>query len=163
AGPLSEPVIHSRPTPDLTQVAVKLDSVATRVDAVLKDVQDGRGTLPKLLKDDEIYNDLKAASADTKKLVKNLDETTTTLRGDARKTLQGVNESMEAIRGELGGLKTFVRSGEEAVTAIKQDAEAIKGMPIVRSYVEDHVAALVRPDCEKDRVVYGPDQLFFPG
>src|SRR5262249_4505820 len=117
AGPLAEPVIQSKPTPDLTQVAVKLDSVATRVDAVLKDVQDGKGTLQKLLKDDEIYNDLKAASADTKKLVKNLDETTTALRGDAQKTLQGVNESVEAVRAELGGLKTFVRSGEEAVAA----------------------------------------------
>jgi phospholipid/cholesterol/gamma-HCH transport system substrate-binding protein len=163
AGPLAEPVIQSRPTPDLAQVAVKLDSVATRVDAVLKDVQDGKGTLPKLLKDDEIYNDLKSASADTKKLVKNLDETTTALRGDAQKTLKGVNESVEAVRAELGGLKTFVRNGEEAVTAIKQDAEAIKAMPIVRSYVEDPVSALVRPDCEKDRVVYVPDDFFAPG
>ena len=163
AGPLEAPVIEAKPAPDLAQVTAKLDSVATRVDAVLKDVQDGKGTLPKLLKDDDIYNDLKAASADTKKLVKNLDETTTALRGDAQKTLKAVNESVESVRGEVEGMKQFVRSGQEAVTAIKQDAEAVKSLPIVRSYVEDTVAILVRPDCEKERVVYTPEMFFEPG
>src|SRR5262245_14660062 len=40
AGSLEEPVIHSQPTPDLAQVTAKLDSVTSRVDAVLQDVQD---------------------------------------------------------------------------------------------------------------------------
>jgi phospholipid/cholesterol/gamma-HCH transport system substrate-binding protein len=163
AGPLAEPVIHSRPTPDLAEVTAKLSSVATRVDAVLKEIQEGDGTLPKLLKDDAVYKDLKSASADTKALVKNLDETTTALRGDAQKTLKGVDEGVEAVRLELEGMKTFVRNGQEAVTAIKQDAEAVKAMPIVRSYVEDHVATLVRPGSDRDRVVYVPDALFEPG
>jgi outer membrane protein OmpA-like peptidoglycan-associated protein len=163
AGRLQADTIPMQPTPDLAEVTARLSAVAGRVDAILKEVQDGDGTLPKLLKDDAIYKDLKAASADTQKLVKNLDETTTALRGDAQKTLKGVNESVDAVRNELDGVKTFVRSGQEAVTAIKQDAEAIKSMPIVRSYVEDHVATLVRPDSEKDRVVYGPEQLFQTG
>jgi phospholipid/cholesterol/gamma-HCH transport system substrate-binding protein len=161
-GPLPEPVIHAQKAPDLAQVTAKLDSVATRVDVLLKDVQDGKGTLPKLLKDDSVYNDLKSASEDTKKLVKNLDETTTALRGDAQKTLKSVNDSVDAVRGELDGVKTFARTGQEAATAIKQDAEAVKSLPIVRSYVEDTVGLLVRPDCEKDRVVYSPDFLFEP-
>lgn len=163
SGPLTEPVVHAKSTPDLAEVTKKLASVADRADAVLKDVQDGKGTLPKLLKDDDLYKDLKAISTDTKKLVKNLDETTTALRGDAQKTMQGVGDSVDAVRNELEGLKTFVRSGQEAVSAIKQDAEAIKSMPIVRSYVEDNVAILVRPDCEKDRVIYSPDDFFHPG
>jgi phospholipid/cholesterol/gamma-HCH transport system substrate-binding protein len=162
AGPLNDAVIYSKPTPDLAEVTARLSSVANRVDLVLKDIQEGNGTLPKLLKDDAIYTDLKAASAETKALVKNLDETTTALRGDTQKTLKGVNEGVEAVRGELDGLKTFVRNGQEAVTAIRQDAEAVKSMPIIRSYVEDHVASLVRPDCERDRLVYMPEDLFEP-
>lgn len=162
SGPLAEPVIRSKPTPDLADVTAQLSSVAGRMDNVLKEVQDGNGTLPKLLKDDAIYNDLKAASTDTKKLVKNLDETTTVLRGDAQKTMKGVDASVEAVRAELEGLKTFTRNGQEAVTAIRQDAEAVKSLPIIRSYVEDHVAALVKPDCDKDRVVYVPDEFFEP-
>ena len=160
AGPLHDAVIYSKPTPDLAEVTAKLSSVANRVDLVLKDIQEGNGTLPKLLKDDTIYNDLKSASAETKALVKNLDETTTALRGDTQKTLKGVNEGVDAVRGELDGLKTFVRNGQEAVTAIRQDAEAVKSMPIIRSYVEDHVSALVRPECERDRVVYLPGDFF---
>ena len=163
AGPLEQAVIRSKPTPDLAEVTEKLSSVATRADAILKEAQEGNGTLPKLLRDDDIYRDLKEVSTDTKKLVKNLDETTTALRGDAQKTMKKVDESVAAIHGEMDGLKTFVRSGQEAVTAIKQDAEAIKAMPIVRSYVEDSVSALVRPDCDKDRVVYVPGDFFETG
>jgi len=74
-----------------------------------------------------------------------------------------VDEGVEAVRRELDGMKTFARNGQEAVTAIKQDAEAVKAMPIVRSYVEDHVATLVRPGSDRDRVVYVPDSLFEPG
>jgi outer membrane protein OmpA-like peptidoglycan-associated protein len=163
AGPLAEPVIHAKPAPDLAEVTAKLSSVATRVDVVLKEVQEGNGTLPKLLKDDAIYKDLKSASADTKSLVKNLDATTTALRGDAQKTLHGVNESVEAVRGELEGIKTFARNGQEAAAAIKQDAEAVKAMPIVRNYVEDNVSTLVRPSCDRERVVYTSDEFFEPG
>jgi phospholipid/cholesterol/gamma-HCH transport system substrate-binding protein len=163
SGPLEASTIPMQPTPDLAEVTAKLSAVAGRVDAILKEVQDGDGTLPKLLRDDAVYRDLKTASADTQKLVKNLDETTSALRGDAQKTLKGVDESVQSVRNELEGMKTFVRNGQEAVTAIKQDAEAIKSMPIVRSYVEDPVSALVRPDCEKDRVVYVPELLFQTG
>jgi len=163
ASPLANDIIPMQPTPDLAEVTARLSAVAGRVDAILKEIQEGDGTLPKLLKDDAIYKDLKAASADTQKLVKNLDETTNALRGDAQKTLKGVNESVDAVRNELEGMKTFVRSGQDAVTAIKQDAEAIKAMPIVRSYVEDHTSTLVRPDSEKDRVIYVPELLFQTG
>ena len=163
SGPLVEPIIRSRPTPDLAEVTAKLASVADRADAVLKEVQEGKGTLPMLLKDDELYRDLKATSAETKKLVANINETTSALRGDAQKTMKGVGDSVEAVRNELEGLKTFVRNGQEAVTAIKQDAEAIKSMPIVRNYVEDPVSALVRPDCERDRVIYLPEDFFEHG
>ncbi len=163
AGPLNEPVIQSKPTPDLAEISAKLASVADRADILLQDVQSGKGTLPKLLKDDDIYNDLKSASAETKKLVQNLDATTTALRGDAQKTMKDVGASVHAVHSELESLKTFVRNGQEAVTAIKQDAEAIKSMPIVRSYVEDPVSALVRPDCTRDRVVYLPEDFFEPG
>lgn len=162
AGPLPEPVIYAKPAPDLAEVTAKLSSVANRVDSVLQDVQAGKGTFAKLLKDDAIYNDLKAAATDSKKLVKNLDETTTALRGDAQTTMRNVDKSVTAVHAELDGLKTFVRTGQEAVTAIKQDAEALKSMPLIRNYVEDHVAALVRPDFHKERIIYGPHGLFEP-
>jgi hypothetical protein len=163
AGPLTASTIPMQRTPDLAEVTARLNAVAGRVDAILNEVQNGDGTLPKLLRDDAVYRDLKTASADTQKLVKNLDATTTALRSDAQKTLQGVDEGVHAVRQEVEGLKTFVRNGQEAVTAIKHDAEAIKSMPIVRSYVEDPVSALVKPGAERDRVIYTPEMLFETG
>ncbi|WP_020468143.1 MlaD family protein [Zavarzinella formosa] len=163
AGPLAEPVLTSRSTPDLAEVTTKLNSIAGRVDGLLADIDAGKGTLPKLLKDDAIYNDLKTVATDTKKLVKNLDESVTSMRTDATKTLTKIDKSVDDIHGEVDGIKTFVRSGQEAVTAIKQDAEAIKSLPIVRSYVEDPVSILVRPDCDKDRVVWPTSELFEAG
>lgn len=163
AGPLTDPVVRAKPAPDLAEVTAKLNSVAGRMDAVLKEVQEGNGSLPKLLRDDTVYNDLKATTADAKKLAKNLDETVTAMRGDARTTLSKVDAGVDAIHDELGELKGLVRTGKDAAAAIKQDADAIKALPIIRNYVEDHVAALVRPESDKDRVVYRPEDLFEPG
>lgn len=163
AGPLQERQIAFKPTPDLGEIASKLNSIASRVDGLLADVEQGKGTLPKLLKDDAIYNDLKAISSDSKKLVRNLDESVSGLRADASKSLAKIDKSMDQIHGEVEGIKDFVRSGQEAVTAIKQDAEAIKSLPIVRSYVEDPVSILVRPDCTRDRAVFVVSDLFEPG
>ena len=163
AGPLRDPVVQAKPAPDLADVTAKLNSVATRVDSVLKEVQEGNGSLPKLLRDETVYNDLKATTADAKKLARNLDETVTAMRGDAQRTLTKVDAGVDAIHGELGEIKGLVRTGKDAATAIKQDAEAIKSLPIIRAYVEDHAAALVRPAHDKDRVVYRPEELFEPG
>ena len=163
AGPLTEPTLASRAAPDLAEVTAKLQSIAGRVDGLLADVEQGRGTLPKLLRDDTIYNDLKAISSDSRKLVRNLDDGVTLLRTDATKTLSKIDKSMDQIHGEVDGLKTFVRSGQEAVTAIKQDAEAIKSLPIVRGYVEDPVSILVRPDCSRERYVWSNEEIFEPG
>jgi phospholipid/cholesterol/gamma-HCH transport system substrate-binding protein len=163
AGPLTESTINSKLAPDLNEVTGKLASVAGRVDRILEDVEAGKGTLPKLLKDDTVYNDLRQVSADTKKLIQNLDSTITEVRADAKKTMKGVDESVGIVRSEMGTLKEFVRNGQDAVIAIRQDADAIKAMPIVRSYVDDPGTILVRPDCSKDRMVFEPDQLFEPG
>jgi phospholipid/cholesterol/gamma-HCH transport system substrate-binding protein len=163
AGPLRETVVYAKPAPDLAEVTAKLNSVAGRVDSVLKEVQEGNGSLPKLLRDETVYNDLKATTADARRLARNLDETVTAMRGDAQRTLTKVDSGVDAIHGELGELRGLVRTGKDAATAIKQDAEAIKSLPIVRSYIQDHVAALVRPECSKDRVVYRPEDIFEPG
>lgn len=163
AGPLPEPLLHAETPPDLTEVAAKLNKVASRLDTVLKDIHEGDGTLPKLLKDDGLYRDLKDTTTETKKLVKNLDESVGVMRTDAQKTLRKVDTSLDAVQGEVAGLKDLVRTGKEAATAIKQDAEAIKSLPIVRSYVDDPTAHLVKPTMTKDRVVYLPDDLFEPG
>lgn len=145
AGPLIVPAIEGEPAPDLTEVTAKLGKVADRVDAVLKDIQTADGTIPKLLKDDSLYNELKSAVANAGRAAKSLDATAA------------------GVQGELGSVKGMVKSTDAAVTAIRHDAEAIKSLPIIRSYVEDPVKLLVRPDFVPDRLVYETSQIFDDG
>lgn len=52
----------------------KLDKALTNVDKIVNDVQSGKGTLGKLLKDDGMYDNLEGASLEMKQLVKDLKE-----------------------------------------------------------------------------------------
>lgn len=52
----------------------KLDKVLTNVDKIVNDVQSGKGTLGKLLKDDGMYDNLEGASLEMKQLVQDLKE-----------------------------------------------------------------------------------------
>lgn len=145
AGPLSGNAIAGDNAVDLQTVATKLSKIADQADVLLAEVQKGQGTVGKLLKDDDLYRDLKSISKQAQELIGN------------------ANSGIGSIREELDGMKDFVRNGNEAIQAIKQDAEAIKGLPIIRSYVEDSVGLLVRPQSERQREVFREDYLFEPG
>lgn len=61
------------------------------------------------------------------------------------------------------GLVSAVKQGEQTLTSMQQSVDAFKKMPLVRSYVEDPVALLVRPNAERNRQVFAADELFEPG
>jgi phospholipid/cholesterol/gamma-HCH transport system substrate-binding protein len=145
AGPLSAGIIRAKAGPDMAEVTAKLAVVADRADAVLKEVQESQGTLVKLLKDDNLYEEFHG------------------LAKDARTAVQNANAGIVAVQGDLAGLKDFVRSGKDAAASLKQDADAIKSMPIIRSYVEDPVGKLVRPNATRERQFFNEEHLFQPG
>ncbi len=170
AGPLTTRVIVARKQPDLADITAKLSTVATRVDNVLQKIENGNGTAGKLVNDDSLHSDLKSIAADFKKLVKNSDETVNSLRGEAQttmynaqKALESINVTLTVIQTEMASMKEVARTSKAAITAIKQDAEAVKAMPIIRNYVQDEVKQIVRPHCRKDKVVYTQEDLFEPG
>jgi hypothetical protein len=103
-------VIASKPSADLSDLLAKIDSSLHRL-------SQGQGSLGKLLKEDEAYQEL----------------------------LQ------------------LVRQGRGTLVSLKQDADAIKGLPVVRSYVQDPIRVLVRPDCERSRQSFAETALFEPG
>jgi ABC-type transporter Mla subunit MlaD len=170
AGPFATKVIVARMQPDLNLVTAKLSTVATRVDNVLARIEKGEGTLGKIINDDSLHSDMKSIAADFKKLVKNSDETVGSLRSEAQttlynaqKALDSINVTLTVVQNEVAGLKEIVRSSKEAISAIKQDAEAVQSLPIIRNYVQDDVKQLVRPTFKKDKVVYKQEDLFEPG
>jgi outer membrane protein OmpA-like peptidoglycan-associated protein len=114
-----------------------LSEVLAEASRTLSDIREGQGTLAKLLSSDEIHSEML-------KLVRQMQEMVAAAR-----------EGLERTRGAL-------QEGKEAFAALKQDAEAIRRMPIVRSYVEDAVAILYRPDQVRDRRVFNSSDLFEP-
>jgi phospholipid/cholesterol/gamma-HCH transport system substrate-binding protein len=61
------------------------------------------------------------------------------------------------------GLVSAVKQGEQTLGSMQQSVDAFKRMPLIRGYVEDPVALLVRPNAERNRQVFAPDELFEPG
>lgn len=163
AGPLAGNVIVAKKQADLADITA-------RVDSVLYKIESGKGFAGKMVNDDSLHTDLKSIAADFKKLVKNSDETVVALRDEAKgtmynaqKTIDNINVTLVAMQGEVAGLKDVVRTSKDAVTAIKQDAEAVKSLPILRNYVQDEVKLMVRPTFKKHKVVYKQEDLFEPG
>lgn len=170
AGPLTTKVIVAKKQADLAEITEKLAAVASRVDRVLQKIEKGEGVAGKLINDDSLYTDLKSIAADFKKLAKNSDESIGVLRDEAQttmynaqKTLDGINVTLTAVQMEVAGLREIVRTSKEAISAIKQDAEAVKAMPIIRNYVQDDVKQLIRPTYRKHKVVYTQEDLFESG
>ncbi len=104
----------------------------------LNELRESQGTISKLLTTDEVHTELV-------RLVRQIQEMTE----QARRSLEKTQDTLQ--------------EGKEAFAALKQDAEAIKRMPIVRSYVEDPVAILYRPDQDCDRRIFDANDLFEPG
>lgn len=160
AGELAQHYIPAYPQPDLAAVTQRLANVADRAEAVVKEAQQGKGTFAKLLNDSELHDEMGGLLKEARILVKNLDTSVKELRADADKSLKKVDLAVDEVRGEMDNLKQMVRKGNEAAETVKQDADAIKALPIIRGYVEDHAALLVRPHCQSQQVSYVPYDLF---
>jgi ABC-type transporter Mla subunit MlaD len=59
--------------------------------------------------------------------------------------------------------RRLMERSQDTAQSLKQDADAIKRLPLVRSYVEDRTAMLVRPAQGRQRQVVRSDELFEPG
>ena len=101
------------------------------------------------------------ASRPTPELTEVLAQVTTTLKDikDGQGTLGKLAQDPAAYTALL----ELLQQGHDTMRTIQQDAEAIKKLPLVRGYVEDATALLVRPDCERNRQVFADSELFEPG
>ncbi len=156
AGPLVAGRLKGLPPVGLDQAVAEARAVAAEVKALaadaratsaearalVKDVREGNGSLGKLVKDDGLYHDMKGLTADARTAVRNADA------------------AVGAVQGEVASLRGFVADGRDTLRSVKQGTDAISRMPLIRSYVEDSAALLVRPTMRRDRRVYAAGDLF---
>src|SRR5262249_39660886 len=87
--------------------------------------------------------------------------------------LAQVSGTIQDIRGGQGTLGKLVKDpegyaallallqhGQKTMASVQQDADALKRVPYLGSYVEDPQALLVRPNCERNRWCFAEQDLF---
>jgi phospholipid/cholesterol/gamma-HCH transport system substrate-binding protein len=136
---------------DLTQATAKLNQVLGKVDETLSGVQRGEGTLGKLLKDEKLYRDLVSTIGQVQTALDDIQSGNGTLG----KLVKNNEVYAEAL--------TSLQEVRKMVASVKQNADAIKALPVVRSYIVDAHRELVRPECKRTRRWFPEADLFEPG
>ncbi len=112
--------------------------------SLIKSVEESNGTLAKLVRDDDLYEDARGTLGDLRKLVTRADK------------------AVGTMENEMGNLRGLVADGRDTLKSVKQGSDALGKMPLVRSYVEDSVALLVRPTMARERWPFHTKSLFEP-
>lgn len=85
----------------------------------------------------------------------------TEVLGEVRSVLQGVRDGEGTLGREL---VATLQQTQAAMQSFEKSGDAVRKLPIVRSYARDAAALLVRPDCEPVlRKVFAETDLFEPG
>lgn len=129
-------------TQDLVNAVKKLNAVLAKADAALDDVEMGQGTLGKLVKDEKLYTELTATLLEVKTAI-----------DDVRSGKGVLGEQAMASLADV----------RQLVTSVKANSDAIKSLPVVRSYVVDITKELIRPECKRYRIWHAENDLFEPG
>lgn len=112
---------------------------------LIKGVEESNGTLAKLVRDDDLYEDARGTLGDLRKLVTRADK------------------AVGTMESEMSNLRGVVADSRDTLKSVKQGSDALAKMPLVRSYVEDAVGLLVRPTMARERATYQSKHLFEPG
>ncbi|QEG25476.1 mce related protein [Gemmata obscuriglobus] len=123
---------------EVKQLAAESRETVAAAKSFIKGVEDSNGTLAKLVSDDALYE-------------------------DARGTLATLRKVLVGMEAEMGNLNGFVSDGRDTLRSVRQGADALSKMPIVRSYVEDSVALLVRPTMNRHQALFQSKDIFEPG
>jgi phospholipid/cholesterol/gamma-HCH transport system substrate-binding protein len=138
-------------TQDLINATKKLNVVLAKADTALDRIEKGEGTLGKLIADDTLYAELTETLGVVKGTINDV------RYGEG--TLGKLVKSNEAYSEAVASLQDVRRM----VNSVKQNSDAIKALPVVRSYVIDYNKELIRPECKRYRWWFAESVLFEPG
>ncbi|MGL4422511.1 MAG: MlaD family protein [Gemmataceae bacterium] len=134
AGPVG-PSIAAAPTVDMAATAEKLAKVADEADLLMKDLRTGRGTFARLVNDPQLYEEVLGMT-------------------------KRANSAVGKVEAEVSTVRDTVKQGQETLRSVKQGTDALQKLPLIRSYVEDTAAILVRPNCREESRLYNVVDLF---
>jgi ABC-type transporter Mla subunit MlaD len=135
AGPLPDGRLRFAPAADLTAAAGRVADLADEARLLVQEVRAAGGLL----------GELKGLTA------------------DARQTVKKADRALGTIEGEAAGVRALVQDGRDTLRSVKQGTDAVSKLPVIRGYVEDRTAVLVRPTFRRQAFSYHAADLFEPG
>ncbi|MCS6864029.1 MAG: MlaD family protein [Gemmataceae bacterium] len=132
-------------TREVKALAADTRATVSRANSLFHDIQTSDGTLAKLIRDDDLYTDARGTLADLRSLITRADR------------------AIGKLEAEADELHLFVSDGRDTLRSVKQGTDAIGKMPIIRNYVEDSAALLVRPTMSREKFSFYSGHLFEPG
>ena len=146
-----------------------LADAITHVNSALEDASQGKGTLGLLLKDEKVARDLAQTVAHINELSQSFAQVNSMINDvhEGKGSLGAILKD-PTLYNELLATVTEVRTalGQDVrrlVVSVRQNSDAIKSLPVVRSYVIDAHKELVRPDCQRFCKWFPESDLFEPG
>src|SRR5262249_34241610 len=133
--------------------------------ATLEGVRKGEGTVGQLVKNDKLYHDLARTSEQARKTLAEVNDTFAQVKGTVKEIRRGEGSLGQLVKSQDAYKETLqaLEQVREMVASVKQNSDAFKTMPIVRSYVLDPNKELNRPDCDFHRKWFHERELFEPG
>lgn len=152
SGPLAGGRLSAAETQDVGAAVARLGAAAEKIGAaadetrqLVHDARSGNGTLGKLIRDDELYTDLRGAARDSRELV------------------QRASGAVGRVEGQVANVEGFVRDGRDAITSTKQTVDAVNQSWVGRQIGADQTPVLVRPTCRREVRTFHAAHLFEPG
>ena len=132
----------------LTKVADNAEELTSNLTAIVRDINHGKGSLGKLLKNDKIANDLATTVSSAKTTIGNANKTTVTLNEDLKAAqsnflLRGFFKNKEKAKQKR------IDSARKAQEKIKEDQEKIKEDQEKLKKAQDKAAKKAKEDAEK--------------
>jgi phospholipid/cholesterol/gamma-HCH transport system substrate-binding protein len=119
-------------SPDITAMSKSGRLIATNIQAMVADVRAGRGTVGKLMNDDELYKRVQSIAKQTEDAIANVKQASE----DAKKAIG----SFQAKDGPVGGLSSDLRltlsHAREALADLADDTEALKRNFLFRGFFD---------------------------
>lgn len=145
AGPLVDGKLAAKEAPSLAQSAAKLNDAADEVRGLVRDARSGNGTLGKLLTDDKLYTEI------------------TGLARDSRKMVARADGALDEVEAKVADVDKFVQDGRDTLRSVRQGTDAVQKLPIIRGYVTDSAALMVRPELKRETLIFNVKDVFQPG
>ena len=152
AGPLAGGKLHAAETQDVNQAVARLGAAADKIGAaadetaqLVQEARTGNGTLGKLIRDDDLYRDVKGLAADSREFV------------------QRANGAVGKVEGQVANVEGFVKDGRETINSTKQTVDSVNQSWVGRQMGADVTPVLVRPTCRREARSFHAVHLFEPG